>query len=467
MTTDIDLFVEEARGISIGDAAVRLGLTFKRGSGAEHPQPCPACGGKDTFSFNTEKNAWNCRRGGVGGKDAIGMAAHAHGLDLNRRDGFLGACELVTGRAIPDGEERESDDDRAARLDRLERQRRQNETEAGRRADEQSDFREKERRKARGIHDGASVLGRSDPVIRYMGVRGSPHVDRRWLRFAPSLTYWHGSDERGDPAALFSGPAMVAGFYGPGMELIGCHITWIDLDRGPKFRPDLFGLTKDGVQARRPGWAYGDPPPSPEDLAAGLYERLPTKKMRGSKNGGLIPIAGDPAAARWVGGEGIENGSAFGCWEGLRDDTFYFAAGDLGNLAGPAEASSRFAHPTLKKPDKKGVLRSVMVPGPVPKRREAESGAARKPDRASGGQPAPSEGQRADASDAARETDQSMWIGAHVRELVLLGDGDSEPVFTATAMARAKARMAAPERQIFTAWPKAGTDFAGMAAGLT
>jgi hypothetical protein len=437
MTTASDLFVEEARGVSIADAAVRLGLAFRRkgvgGAAEEHPQPCPACGGKDTFAFNTRKNAWNCRHGGAGGKDAIGMAAHAHGLDLTRRDGFLEACSIVTGRPIPDGEDRESDADRQARLDRIEDQRRQNEAEALKRADDEADFREKERRKARGIHDMASVLGRADDAVRYMGHRGSPRVDRRWLRFAPDLTYWHGTDERGSPAALFSSPAMVAGFYGPGMELIGCHITWIDLARGPKFRPILFGLTKEGVKARRPDWAYGDPAPSPQDLDAGLYERLPTKKMRGSKKGGLIPVAGDPACARWVGGEGIENGSAFANWEGFRDDTFYFAAGDLGNLAGPAEASSRFAHPTLKKADRKGVLRPVMVAGPAPK--------------------------------ADQDADDAMWIGRHVTELVLLADGDSEPVMTAAAMARSKARLRADGRSIFIAWPKPGTDFAGMAVG--
>jgi hypothetical protein len=432
MSDVIKQFVEDARAVSIEAAAKQIGLVFTRRPN-EHAQPCPSCGGKDTFAFNTKKNVWNCRHGGAGGRDAIGMAAHCLDLDLHRRDGLLEACSVVLGQPIPDEGERESDADRAAREARISDRQRQNEADAAARDAAQEDFREKERRRARGIQDAASVLGRADAVVRYMGHRGSPVVDRRWLRFAPDLTYWHGTDARGDPAALFSGPAMVAGFYGPGMDLIGCHITWIDLDRGPKFRPVLFGLTKDGVKAGRPDWAYGDRPPSAEDLAAELYERLPTKKMRGSKKGGLIPIAGHPSATRWVGGEGIENGSAFANWEGFRDDTFYFAAGDLGNLAGPAEPASRFAHPLLKKADKKGVLRPVIVTGSAPKADQ-------------------------DALDA-------MWIGAHVRELVLLADGDSEPVFTAAAMARAKARLRADGRSIFIVWPKPGTDFAGMAVG--
>ncbi len=93
--------------------------------------------------------------------------------------------------------------------------------------------------------------------------------------------------------------------------------------------------------------------------------------MRGSKKGGLIPLAGHPRMERWVGGEGIENTLAVARAENLRPDTFYFAAGDLGNLSGPADPASRFAHPTLKKEDTKGRLRAVMVQGPVRARTKA------------------------------------------------------------------------------------------------
>ncbi|RWD71636.1 P4 alpha zinc-binding domain-containing protein [Mesorhizobium sp.] len=434
MTSEaIKLFVEDARAVPIEVGAKRLGLKFP-GKRFEHAQPCPNCGGTDTFAFNTKKNVWNCRAGGVGGHDSIGMAAHCEDLDLHRREKFLAACSIVLDRSIPEEAEREAGEEREARRKRLDERRQQNEAESEARATSQAEYREKERNKARGIYRPLAPLRTSSlPFGRfYLGRRCAGFPDDTWLRVGSEVTYWHGQHERGAPIALYSGPAMVAPFISPDLQLIGCHITWIDLDRAPKFRPLLFGLTKEGAAAGLVPWEFGDRPPSAEDIAAGLYEQLGTKKMRGSKKGGLIPIAGHPEARRWVGGEGVENGVAFGEWEGWRDDSFYFAAGDLGNLSGPAEASSRFAHPTLKKPDAKGVLRPVMIAGSKPKVDQAP--------------------------------DDAMWVGDQVDELVLLADGDSERVMTAAAMARARARHARPGRLIPIVWPQAGSDFSKMAA---
>lgn len=400
----VEEFVERARNVTVEAVAKRLNLAFRK-SGFEHPQPCPACGGKDCFAFNTRKNKWNCRAGGVGGQDAIGMVAHVHGLDVHIREGFLEACAIVTGEDIPEGGERESEADRLVRLERLEQLKRANEDAAVRSAETQEKYREAERKKARGIIEAAEPLSMHAIGRRYLAARGCGVVPARWLRFATAQTYWHGEDEFGHARSLHVGPAMVAPFVDPSFAVIGCHITWIDLQRAPKFRPELF-----------------DPDTG---------EVLPSKKMRGTKKGGLIPLAGDPSARRWLGGEGIENGLAFAGWEGFRDDTFYFAAGDLGNLAGPAETSSRFAHPTLRKPDRNDVIRPVMVPGPVPKVDQA--------------------------------ADDAMFVLDHVEELVLLGDGDSEPVATASAMARARARLARPGRLIPIVWPRPGQDFSMMA----
>jgi hypothetical protein len=71
------------------------------------------------------------------------------------------------------------------------------------------------------------------------------------------------------------------------------------------------------------------------------------------------------------------------------DDTAFWAAGDLGNLAG--RAIETVAHPTAKRPDGK----PQRVPGPWPD-----------PD------------------------DPGLSIPDEVTELILLGDGDSEPVLT-------------------------------------
>lgn len=428
-------FIEDARAVSIEEAARRLGLKFS-GKREEHAQPCPNCGGTDCFSFNTRKNKWNCRHGGVGGNDAIGMAAHCRDLKVEHRAGFLEACSLVTGLPVPADGERESPADREARLVRLEKRRLENLEAMARRSRDGDDFREKERNKARGIYSAGSTVplwSASLGVGRfYLRGRGASWSDDDWLRVNPDVPYWHGQDDRGAPLALHSGPAIIAPFIGPDLLLIGCHITWIDLSARSKLRPELFGLTEKGLKARLPEWRVGDRPPSAAMLAEELYELLPSKKMRGSKKGGLIPLAGHPSAPRWVGGEGIENGLAFAGWEGFRADSFYFAAGDLGNLAGQADPASRFAHPTLTKPDRNGKPRPVMVAGCVPR-----------PDQAPG---------------------EAMWIGDHVDELVLLADGDSERIMTASAMARARARAARPGRLIPIVWPRPGYDFARMAA---
>lgn len=404
-------FVEEARSVSIEDAAALLGLDFTRHR-HEHAQPCPVCGGTDTFAFNTAKNKWNCRTGGAGGGDAIGMAAHVLGHDLRRREGFLEACSALTGREIPEGGERESEHDRRERQAHLARIRQQNEAKRADRVAGQNAFRDRERGKARGIYDCAAPLWSAvAPFGRhYLERRGCGWTHDQWLRVAVDQPYWHGSDEGGRPSAVHSGPAMIAPFIDLSGEVIGCHITWIDLTCAPKFRPVL------------------------TDPSTG--EVLPSKKMRGTKKGGVIPLAGDPASRRWLGAEGIENTLAMARYEGFRDDTFYFAAGDLGNMAGPADPASRFAHPELKKADRNGRQRPVMVPGPVP---------LVKPD---------------DAEPAA------MVVPEHVDALVLLGDGDSDPVSTASAMARARARHARPGRKIPVVWSKRGTDFAAMLAGV-
>ncbi|GAA5665168.1 hypothetical protein Brsp07_03671 [Brucella sp. NBRC 14130] len=402
MSTALKLFVEDARAITIADAAHRLNLKCNP-RGSEHPQPCPACGGKDTFAFNTQKNKWNCRQGGTGGNDAIGMAAHVHGLNVRNREGLLEACSILLGQPIPEGGERESDEDRASRMERLEEQRRRNAKLQDEQAKSQANYREIERNKARGIYRRASTLySASAPHGRfYLMARGACAPESEWLRVGAPVPYWHGDQ------LLHEGPAMIAPIIGPDLGVIGCHITWIDLDKRPKCRPEII------------------------DPATG--ELLPSKKMRGSKKGGLIPLVGHPSWARWVGGEGIENTLAVARAENLRPDTFYFAAGDLGNLSGPADPASRFAHPTLKKEDAKGRLRTVMVQGPVPR---------------------PDQG-----------PEDGFWVGDHVREIVLLGDGDSERVMTSAAMARAKARIAKQGRRVAIAWPPAGMDFSEMMAG--
>jgi hypothetical protein len=121
-------------------------------------------------------------------------------------------------------------------------------------------------------------------------------------------------------------------------------------------------------------------------------EVLNSKKMRGSKTGAHIAIAmsAEPPR-RLVIGEGIE--TVLAVWTAHQaaerpiTDTAFWAAGDLGNMAGRATAT--MAHPTLKRPNG----HAQRVPGAMPD-----------PD------------------------DRGLSIPDSVEELILLGDGDSEAV---------------------------------------
>ncbi|ATN32890.1 hypothetical protein ACO34A_03625 [Rhizobium sp. ACO-34A] len=411
MSTIVDEFVANARAVAFDAAADRLHVPETPKGKPEYQGPCPRCGGNDRFAVNRKKGVWVCR-GADGGRDGIGLAAHLLHLDLRRREEFLEACAAVLGEEVPEGAERESEEDRAARLTRIAEAEEKAQASRDQKERKQADFREKEVNKARGIWLNA-VDCRADTPDAFEGARIIPaYLQARTgfvpaggifenLRFVPRCTYWHGQDDFGRPLALHEGPAMIAPFVNAEGRIIGCHQTWIDLGQLPKRRPVLVGT--DG-------------------------ESLPTKKMRGTKKGGLIPVCGDPGATRWMGGEGIETVCAVASPEGWRADTFYFAAGDIGNLAGPADPKSAFNHPTLKKEYTAGRLRAVRVQGPVP---------------------------RADS-----DTGDVLHVPEHVTELVLLADGDSEPVATASAMARAEARHAREGRQVTTWWPPEGMDFA-------
>lgn len=419
-------FAERARGVTVAEAAARLKLAFLRGK-AEHPQPCPVGGGKDGFSFNEKKNKWNCRKCGEGGRDAIGMAAHVLGLGLSDRAGFAAACEAVLGEAAPDPDARETDEERAARQDRIARRQAENEAAAAERERANEAFRERERAKARGKWLNAGPA-RGTPVEVYLTRRSGHGPLPPFARFIDGETYFDGEGVGGRPREIGCGPAMVMPFVAPDGTIIGCHITWIDLANPPKWRPD-FGLD-----------AKGKP--------------RATKKMRGSKEGGLIPLHGfcavpdadapgglrilpDSARFRAVGGEGIETTRAVAISPAeRRADTLYFAAGDLGNLAGPADPDFAFDHPELTFTDAAGRARAVRVPGPSPR-----------PDQMPG---------------------DALQLPETVSEAVLLADGDSERMWTASTMARARARLSqradGTRRLLAVAWPPAGMDFADMLA---
>lgn len=405
----IDDFVARARGVSVAEAADRLQIPDPV-RGVEHQGPCPACGGTDRFSVNRGKNVFNCRSCG-GGRDGIGLAALWCGYDVRNRAEFLLACSQVLLEPVPAAGERETDEQRAARekrtADAL--------ADANKKQQARDANAEKERQKA--ITLGRNLwLNALDCVAagereaagfalirRYLRLRTGfwPHdAVFEHIRFLPACTYYHGRDERGYSVALYTGPALSIPFVNLDGKITGSQQLWVDLDAKPKFRPILFD-------------AKG--------------EKLSSKKMHGVKKGSFLPVFGGLEATRWVVGEGIENPAAWAGPEGWREDTFYCAGGDIGNLAGPRDPESDFYHPTLKKQDTKGRWRRVKVQGPVPL--------------------------------AGQTPEDAMPVPDHVKELVILADGDSEPVQTAACLARANARLARPGLEIIIRFPPQNMDF--------
>lgn len=426
-------FIARARDVSFDTALARLGLDAP--ARGEYQGPCPECGGSDRFSINRAKGVWNCRNCG-GGRDALSLAAHCQGWSP-KGYGFLEACAFLLGEAIPDGGERESEEQKAEREARRAQAAAASAGDAAERDRKANALREREIEKARGmwrlatdcLSNGAAGRDGYRVISSYLFARAGFWVPGRFFenaRFIADCGYYHGQDQAGRPLCIHSGPAMALPFVTPDGRIVGCHRTWIDLKRlEAKYRPVLWGLTKAGREAGLKDWDA----PAEAAIAAGHYERITTKKMAGAKKGAMIPLIGDPEAVRWIGGEGIENVVAVACAEGVREDSFYFSAGDLGNLAGPRNPASDFFHPEIVDTDRRGAKRRRKVQGPVP---------------------APGQG-----------PGDALQVPDHVAFLGLVADGDSEPIFTASAMARAEARLSREGRTIETWWPPGGTDWAG------
>lgn len=331
------------------------------------------------------------------GGDAIALCQHLDGLGRTPRE-FLIACETLTGRPAPGRAEAESEAERQARHARLAAAA---EEANRRRADQElaaDSFREAERRRAHDIWRAGKPIP-ATIAESYLRLRGIEPFDGLRLRFLPDAPLWDRPAPHG--RVIHRGPAMLAPIVRGG-RFAGVHQTFIDL---------------------------GDPDGKAR-VADEAGELLPAKKIRGTKRGGLILLGPMPAApVRAYLGEGIETvlsvrQALVHCRPHLAEGALFAAAVDLGNLAGRAAASRR--HPEIKLRDKLGRDRPQRVAGPEP---DAEPPA--------------------------------IALPAGVRELVLLGDGDSEPVATAWAMERARARFerAGEDMRVAVAMAPAGRDF--------
>jgi hypothetical protein len=372
-------------------ADIAMGYTKLRRSGGKLLGPCPMCGGKATsgrFEVFEKDNSWACYAHCNTGGDVISLVQQVEGYD------FRAAIEKLGGRTAID----------AARAKELleERERKRLVREKT-----SADYREAERKRLFRTWKSAMPIG-DTVAARYLEGRGlvlPQHCPG--LRFLPTMAYWHGEtiDERGrkGPRQIYSGPAMCGAFIRPDGKFGGLHLTWLNVTASP-----------DDVTAPAPAKA--------EILDPDSGEVLNSKKMRGSKTGAYIAIVMHDAPRRLVIGEGIE--TVLSVWTAMHqagrplDDMAFWAAGDLGNLAG--RANKTVNHPTLKRPN---------------------------------GQPQRVPDRFPDLEDA------GLSIPDSVEELILLGDGDSEKVLTENAMERAARRYAHPKRVIRIAFAPTGLDF--------
>lgn len=365
-------------------ADIAGGYVKLRRAGKRLVGPCPICGGRvgsQRFEVLAGGDSWVCAVCQDGG-DVIRLVEKVEGCD------FRGAIERLGGRAVTDPEQAQ----RAFEAREAKRLAREQEAER---------YREAERKRLWQTWDSAVPI-HDTPAAEYLSGRGLVVPEHcPGIRYLPNIVYWHGetidSHGRSSPRAFHTGPAMLAAFIRSDGRFGGLHMTFLSASSPP---------AKIELQDPETG------------------ELLPAKKMRGSKAGAHIEVAGAlmrDAPRRLFVGEGIETVLAMrtAFILGGRDisDAAFWAAGDLGNMAGRAKES--VAHPELKRPDG----RAQRVPGPVPD-----------PD------------------------DIGLAIPDSIDELWLLGDGDSEPVLTQHAMTRA-ARRYSGGRTIRIVFAPSGMDF--------
>jgi hypothetical protein len=341
------------------------------------------------------------------GGDVIKLVALFHGLDP--RADFRAAVDLLGGVTEPSPE-------RAAELEKERALR------AEQREKEANEYREKERRRAFGIWHAAEAWPGS-PVETYLrearGLTVLPPLAPRALRYAPVVAYFDGEETnetgRKAPRVVHRGPAMLAPIVDAAGVFRGVHVTWIDLAQ-PKGK----ALIRDPQTG----------------------EVLKSKKSYGSVAGNYIPLVEAPALApdapadlTGYGGEGIE--TALSVWAGLtlagRDlsRAWFRSTISLGNLSGRSAESVR--HPTEKDA---GGRRALRVPGPQP------------------------------------DLDAKAFpLPVGTSDVVLLGDGDSDPFRTACALHCGSKRLEARGVSARVAMAPAGEDFndrarAGDFAGI-
>lgn len=420
MMTDEQLLALKARN-PVGEVAgawVRL----RARPGGKFVGPCPICSdnaqSKTASRFECSDDAWVCAVCGDGG-DVIKLMRKREGLD------FVAAVERLGGvreeRPTPAIAHRRGIRDFAAgvALDdplnvppafdadvSLINAWRAGWLKAQRRAGYAEFARKRERERLWDFWCAARAHSVGDDAMhrRYLRQRGLLVPANAKLRSHPDMPLFADGREN-EPRLLHRGWAMLAAIAGPDHRFAGLHITWIDLAQ-PKGKLVLV---------------------DPE-----TGELVTAKKMRGSKAGGYVDLGGRPDASggfrRMFAGEGIETTltpyTALVRTGRLREGDAFRVGLDLGNLAG--RAIETVPHPTLKTAGN----RPQRVPGCDP-----DMGAP------------------------------AMPVPDSIEELILLGDGDSDPLTTRNAIERAKRRHDRPGRRVRAEFAPAGKDFNDLVMG--
>ncbi|MFW8636693.1 DUF7146 domain-containing protein [Cribrihabitans pelagius] len=290
MTLVHDPRIDDARNRTMREVLDKLpplaGVKFgKREAGG----PCPKCGGDDRFSINFRKGVYNCRF--CGGGDHIGLVQFV--LDCT----FMEAIEVLEG-------------ERVAEIDPAERERRRIAREKQRKSDEAAEA----QYRAWSIQDAVDIwcaggsyefrgsIAEDYLAFRVPGFELLPHAFK-CFRFIPDLPYVKRIKRRNH--TLHSGPVLVAAVQAPDGMMRAVHRTWIDLDQ-PSGKAQIFA--PDGKQ-------------------------LPSKVVRGSKQGGAIRLTGNACGSSLVSGEGIET-TLTALVGGVLPGASYWAGVDLGNMSG-------------------------------------------------------------------------------------------------------------------------------------
>jgi phage/plasmid primase-like uncharacterized protein len=214
MSEHLREWVERARLTNIEDVAESLGLRLQKSYG-ELVGPCPRCGGDDRFVVSPRKQLFRCRKCLAAG-DVIALAAHAEGLDCNRRNDFLRAVELVNGEPPPDATST-PDPKRTAELTQR-REQAQRDRDA-----EQKAQQHRNREWAMRIWN-ESRPATNTPVQTYLRSRGITIAPPLTLRFHPALLH--------RPSGL-AWPAMIA-VVTLDRAILGVHRTWLKQDGSGK-----------------------------------------------------------------------------------------------------------------------------------------------------------------------------------------------------------------------------------------